>query len=735
MPKILFNVGSRELSYRQTIINWISNHSGYRGQVVRESYTKENLAHKAIQLGTELVVVSNLDTIKAITPANHSSEDWHGAVIPINNILVLIIPPLARIHTSPTGQFLLNTYLNKIPELLSQGLFTYSYTVCTTEKLLKEAKELLARALIISADIETSRTNCITSIAFTPIMASGEIEETFVVNWGNYSLLPQTILTGQAILANNSYKCFHNGTFDAMHLLRFRSPPRNYLLDTEYLWHSWYSELKKSLSFVASLLLPDYYFWKKEAEKDPLGYNAKDSINTARILLKLFERMPRWAWMNYTRDYVLSIAPTVAVNLEGFLTDSKILETKKAEAEKDLSRLKADLIKMSGNPEFNPGSPQQIDTWLYKILKFNKPVQRAKKGKPPPKLATGEIQLKKLALDGPLQARIVTTLLSYRKEAKAFSTYYMAKLLDNRVYYSYNIDGTKTSRMSCSQSTLYANLGGDQYGSQIQNSPPYYKEALCADPGYILGNIDKSKSEAFCVANITGDKTLLEALNGDVDFYLYIINKFFNLGIWDKSDPIRDVGKKIVHATNYGMWVDTFIDTVGLTKMYEYRKMLGRDSMDIRLFAQYLLEVYHDYVDVKSWWNWTVRQVIINGFIDTPDGHRRIVFGDISRSTSLKKEIIAHQPQRLSVSAINRAFWKAFYKIQLPSEYRFRLKGQVHDSIVYQALKELFDRYTQQLKEIMEEPTYVKSFNKKHSAMMIIPVDIQSGSHWKEVKQ
>ena len=130
----------------------------------------------------------------------------------------------------------------------------------------------------------------------------------------------------------------------------------------------------------------------------------------------------------------------------------------------------------------------------------------------------------------------------------------------------------------------------------------------------------------------------------------------------------------------------------------------------------------------KEWWDETRTAANNFGYIETPDGHRREVFAyGISHIThAILLGLVAHQPQHFSVAGLNEAFWKLWYNVQLESGGEFRLKGQVHDSIISQAKKGKEKEYEQRKLEVMDIPQPVWDGDLR------IPLDSSISTYWKE---
>lgn len=709
----------------------------------------------------DFVVVSSSVTFKELGGFSKKGNQaaWRGSVLPTwvtgFPCPVLITMPLLdakgrpREHTVPTAKWVFESDLAKVKSYTAPYEYRFTIISCDAERaqLIAASNE----AAIIAVDIETNLANYIISIAFTMVSIELEVKHTYVVSMVNMDTLARNYVAVKHVLEQtDSIKCFHNGCFDMTLLMRHRLGIRNYLLDTEYLWHAYEAESEKSLAFVASMLLPDYTYWKHESKEALLEYNAKDTINTARCMIWMLRNLPDWAWKNYAQMVPL-FCPTVVCNLEGFAVDhAKLAEAKEA-AEAIKKRMEAEVVQILGVPKLKLGSPTQLSHILYKVygpvFGWSKPTTAAAKKRV---TATGKdttgtdiTSLKVWALEHPLAGRIAKALLDWRAVAKSISTYYNAALYGDsgRLYYNFRIDGTSTGRYSCSASALryirklgkkgQVIAGGvKQYGTQIQNAPAYYKAALMADPGYLIFNIDKSKSEAHCVGLLSGDKRFIQAINDlSRDFYLLLASWFFGISTDDKKHPIRQVTKKINHATSYCMGWATFLDQVGIVAIRQYMKLTNwQGGTDPQKFINHLLEgcFHFTFPGIKRMWSRTTKTLIeTGGYLTTPDGAVRHFFRYPSTPRGISPPAVAHQPQRLSVVTLNRNMAQVFYKIQLPYQFALRLKGQVHDSLVGQ-VKLGYEWLVDEVKAIMEIP-YQTSLG-----VLAIPCDVDPlSTHWK----
>jgi len=753
MKIALVNINSRDRRHAHELTSRLRD-VGYIAKATYEDMSISRLLATAKSIKADVIVCSREGTLVNLVSGKCNLEDWRGSRINLS-IPVLIISPLSHVYSTATGAKLLDLDIKKLRHF-HKPTYRYRYEIveCGDKKHLDRVEAISSLASCLVVDIETTKHNEIESIAIT-CLQGWEIGETFSIDLRSHSSYAHKVVHG--IMQMPMPKAFHNGTFDTYQLLRYNIPVYNYTLDTEYMFWSWHVEMKKSLGYISSVLLDDYYFWKDEHGEDLLGYNAKDTINTARCLIVMMQQMPTWALKNYSK--VISLAPVaVACGFEGFLVDKEIHKVAHAKAKEELAEELERLRVMLHHPTFNPGSWQQIEFVIYTLYGAKKP--RAKS-----KSATDKVSLKKVALQHPILAKVIAAILGYRDNAKKVGTYYGADLFNDRILYSIKIDGTDTSRLASSKAALWAPLPEGvtaeskrkNYGAQIQNMPGYFKTCLMADLGYTLLNIDKSQSEARCTAYLAECEALRaaleeppteqqliqyrdglqeKALEGELierhvwesaagDFYCRCAYMFFGL-IIDKSDPVRQITKKIIHGTNYMMGAGTFIDSVGIPELRKAQALLGDTSPSLNVFAGYLLSLYREaYPEVPVWWDDMAKDVAATGYIDTPDGWRREVLGNPVADASVQRSLVAHQPQHFSVDAINSSMTTILFRVQFPSRGKFRLKAQVHDSLTSQVVDDMIDYYANEMLKYMDIP------QPTNFGILRIPLDVEVGKYWK----
>jgi DNA polymerase I-like protein with 3'-5' exonuclease and polymerase domains len=234
---------------------------------------------------------------------------------------------------------------------------------------------------------------------------------------------------------------------------------------------------------------------------------------------------------------------------------------------------------------------------------------------------------------------------------------------------------------------------------------------MVADKGFLLCEIDKSASESYCTALLSGDKVLWSTLHSGRDFHCSNASMFFGIPYEELYDdknkkvlnkPLRQLAKPVNHGANYNMGAAILVETMGEQEVYaaknllleSYAKyptatskqkalMLSR-CKELKQIAQFLLDTFHNtYTGIsKVWYQEVANEVMSTSKIVSPSGWSRYCFSNPVANKMALNSYIAHGPQHLSVMLLNRGFYKLFKELQDPNT--FRLKAQIHDSILFQ---------------------------------------------------
>lgn len=775
---LLVNYEQREANYLP-VLAALLRQAGHTAVSTSKPHSATQLMAKAKAGKCEAIICINSETLANLAPGSKPSLDAYRGSLLRYDYPVLVVNPLAHINSVTYGRFLLENDLKKLSTCHLPPAH-FSFEVVDTEDKFEEILSYVQNeAILMSHDIETITLNqpkkkerkainddysedveglggdtIISCAGWSILSRSGAIRNVvlplvdFAVDHYLTDLEYQkALLFLRAMNAVSIDKVMHNGMYDALHCLRYHAPVRNWTLDTMAMQHFEYVELPKTLDFTASLHLPDYIYWKDLSDsaskaKDVRSYwryNALDCFNTLRIAMSWLRNAPAYARKNYADGFKL-VYPALYCSFEGFQIDQEERERMRRKATSLRDSSLALLRTYVADPEFNPGSWQQVEKYIYNVFGAKKP----KIGKS--KSCTDEKNLKAVAEQHPLLALLVEEILTYRENVKAIGTYFDFLQMNGRLLWSLDPFGTETERMACRASSLWC-------GTQVQNIPSYAKSMLIADEGFLLGEADNSQSEARCTAYCAQEEKLIAALEAEgKDFYKTLAFLFFGIPYEEVTDFMRNkVIKKIVHGTNYMMGAKTFIENVGIAILHEAAAMLGfklisstekaskkklaDNEITIMRFATILLDKYHEpFPRVRKWYEELLIEVIRTGMVKSPLGHTRRIFTDLSKNKAALKEVVAHQPQNLSVTIINKGFWNCYYHLvtrpQAPLKLGdYRLKAQIHDSILDQFREEFKDVVLARKHQLMDNPTVIRG------RTLRIPVDHKVGRRWAERKE
>lgn len=774
--KVLLNISAEESRYNKAI-EYLFGKAGINVVYTTKVLSITEAMGFASKVNAQAFLICNEQTLfNFVDDPKPTLNRWRGSRID-TKIPSIVIDKISNVYQTNEGEWLLQKDLKKIRYCRVPGV-KFDYTVLTDTRMFSAALDILGQSLIIGGDIETQqwqikrgtkKVPCydpatlqinglgetwITVVSFSGLMPDGKIK-TFVlplVNgmndfWKTDEEYAAALLFLQMVMRSDIPKCFHNGLYDSFHLMRYHAAPNNWIFDTMGLSHSWYSELSKDVGFLCSWLLYDHKEWKYMADREhkAIGgiesywkYAAYDTHMMMRALIELLKNGDTWMLRNYKKQFPL-VYPSLYGAFEGFRVNNETRLKLVEKAEERLESALKDLRIMTDDPEFNPGSPDQVSEFLYEVLGAKRPPRAKSKSK------TDKKSRAFVASQHPIFALFSDRVNNYSLEKKALSTYFSFRQWNSRLLYSLDPFGTDTGRFASRASAAWI-------GTQIQNQPVYAKEMYEPDDGYIAFEMDFSKAEAICTAYLSRCSALIKALcfpdldneGNKKDFYKVLGELFFHMEYETVTKEFRNkVLKKIVHGTNYMMGPETFIDNLDdIQTLFLAAKILGvvltlnpkaPKEKTPKDFAKQLLDAYHiPFPEVQQWWESIFMEVLTtNKLINPITGHVRYFFGDPRRNKKIQRQAVAHQSQNFSVDNLNTGYLKAYqYMLSLEDPRILRLKTQIHDSLVGQVLVGYARQVIPVLKELLTPRVIV------HGQEMVINVEVECfHTNWKDKEE
>ena len=564
-------------------------------------------------------------------------------------------------------------------------------------------KDYLDNADYISFDIETcnNQISCISfartaTYAFTvPIHIYDKSfwtpEEELVI----WQLIKQ-------LLESPIKKIAQNANFDMFFLwTTVGIKVKNLWMDTMNAHHCLYPELPKGLDLLCSIYT-DQPYYKDTIKTDIYHYNCLDSMVTFECAMKIEQELKEFGTHKLYHEHVHPlIQPLLDMQIRGVKIDMKKKVLAAESTREEIATSQKRLNEAVGY-ELNVNSPKQMKAFLYEDLKLPSVVNR-KTGT----ITADEAALRKLAKAYPNP--IFDLVIHIRGQRKLLSTYLEASVdPDARFRCSYILSGTETGRLA--SKTSVTGTGGN-----LQNVPKgIAREIFVPDEGKMFMSGDLSQAEARVVAYLAGEQQLIKAFETGGDVHKRVAGIMFDKPLDKISHEERELGKRIVHASNYGMGAGKLAELSGMS-YYE---------------AEEKMNLYHVHFPKIRIWHMAVEaQLKKTRVLTTPMGRKRMFFGRWNKA--MLRDAYAYVPQ----STVADVALKGMVNLYNAPYKQYEIVFNIHDEIVIQMLKHnagdsdaSWIAYMKALMvECMSVPLTIdgKTFT--------IPVSVKVGMNWNEV--
>lgn len=495
------------------------------------------------------------------------------------------------------------------------------YEHITSAGQVDSALEELEKAKVVGIDIESTGLDPYTSTLL--LVQIGTEEKSYIFDARAINL--KEAKRFREFLENpKTLKIFHNGKFDYKHIKIHTGAIVGNMYDTMLaevilnagLGKGYYSLKDLSKKYTG-------YEMKKEIRGtfegvvsgtkinvDQLKYSALDTL----ILFPIFDQqLVKLKQENLLNVAKLEFSATRAVG-EMELKGIYINEEKWRDIMKHLSEKRnviahefqeairplysQNMIDLFGNhaDTININSQQQLMDLFNNKLMLNLP-------------STGDAIL---ALNSHPVVKLLRNYRGYEKLLSAFGDSLLSKInpVTKRLHPEFNQLGTATGRFSCNNPNL------QQIPRNSEEAP--FRTCFNPMPGYKLVTADYSSFEMRILAELSGDKKMITALNDGLDIHSYTASLMFNVPYSEdfkkKYPDLRQIAKPIGFGLMYGM------GSVGLAGRLENEtgkpvsKEQGEDYMN-RYFASY--------PSVKDYLERIAKKAVREGYSTTPLGRKR----------------------------------------------------------------------------------------------------------------
>lgn len=398
---------------------------------------------------------------------------------------------------------------------------------------------------------------------------------------------------------------------------------------------------------------------------------------------------------------------------------------------------------------FNFNSPPQLGAFLFKhkfglrlpIVKYTTDKKTKQETDTP---STDEEVL--LELQKKDKSGFMKGLLNLRGLTKLNSTYIVGthKLLDehNRVHASFRVNGTVTGRLSCRDPNLQ-NIPRGSTAADI-------KRMFIPPPGYLLLELDYSQAELRIIAELSGDKAMIDIFKRNYNIHTATACKM-NGGI-DQYDKVKKIlkiadsmsAKELAEKKNkdYLFWVKEKKKgkTLNFSIVYQQGDEATADDLEVSIAKarRFKAEWFSQFPRVANWIANVKKQARRDEYVYNMFGGKRRLHNINSPNYGL-----ALEAERQAVNAPVQGGSGYFTLLSCIAIREEILKGKfprdflqsvtVHDSIQFYTKPEYIHKVVPELIKICDNPETQKYFGFQMKDVFM-KVSIEVGNHWADMK-
>jgi DNA polymerase-1 len=319
--------------------------------------------------------------------------------------------------------------------------------------------------------------------------------------------------------------------------------------------------------------------------------------------------------------------------------------------------------------EFNISSPKMVGEVLFDRLKIAGNSKKTKSGQ----YSTGEEILENLKSKHP----IVEKILEYRKIKKLLSTYIDAlptliNPVDGKVHTTYNQTITSTGRLSSTNPNLQNIPIRDEEGKEI-------RKAFIPDNDCLFLSADYSQSELRLMADLSGDKNMIEAFQSGQDIHAATAAKIFGIPLEEVTRDMRRKAKTANFGIIYG------ISVFGLSEQLHVPRGEAKELID---------GYFATYPDVKAYMEKSIEKARQDEYVETIL-HRKRFLPDINSRNAIVRGYAERNainaPIQGSAADIIKVAMNRIYRRFEEENLQSKMIMQVHDELNFNVIASELD--------------------------------------------
>jgi DNA polymerase-1 len=411
---------------------------------------------------------------------------------------------------------------------------------------------------------------------------------------------------------------------------------------------------------------------------EDISFYAAEDADVVIELTEIFMKdLKKQKLFNYFKSIEIDLLPVlIDMQFNGIFIDKEYLENRSLEIGKKIDSLEIEIIDLAGE-KFNLNSSQQLAAILFDKLQL--PMVK--------KRSTAEAVLKELKQKHPLPELI----LNYRKLYKLKNTY-LDPLPTNiipytdRVHSSFNQTMTATGRLSTSNPNFQNIPIRTEDGKEIR------KAIKAQSNDYQIFSADYSQVELRVMAHLSGDESLIAALNNGEDIHTFTAKNIFNV---EDDDQVLPEMRRIAKIVNFGI-------------MYGAGPFRLSQELDVPFGeAKKIKDAYFDkYKGIEQYIENSKIQIKDSKSVETLLGRKRAVWDSDSqnkiRRDAAERMAINMPIQGTAAEMIKLAMIKIHRKLK-SKKLKSKLIMQIHDELLLEVHKDEVDYITKVVIEFMRD--------------------------------
>lgn len=572
------------------------------------------------------------------------------------------------------------------------------YRVMANPDQRKELIATLSSAKEICFDTETTGLDPITSTLVGLSFAVKEGTAWYVPIPSNQQEAQSILNEFKPIFENEGItKIGQNIKFDLLMLRAYGVTLKGYMFDTMLAHYLLEPDMRHNMNYLAEQLLNykpieiEQLIGKKGAGQlnmrsipvEKISVYAAEDADITLQLKNILE--PRLQNEGLTELYKEIEAPLVEVlaemELTGVRIDSDSLNEFGKSLNAELINLDNEIKELAQTPDLNISSPKQLGEVLFEKLKIASDVKMTKTKQ----YSTSEEELLKYKDKHP----IIDKILEFRSIKKLLSTYIEAlpalvSPKTGRIHASFNQAVAATGRLSSNNPNLQNIPIREERGREIR------KAFIPSDDNHIILSADYSQIELRLMAHMSQDPSLCEAFLNNEDIHTATAAKIFKVPIAEVTREQRSSAK----TANFGMIYG--ISAFGLSQRLNISRTEAKELID---------GYFGTYTGVKAYMDSCIANAREKGYVTTLLGRKRYL-PDINSNNGtvrgLAERNAINAPIQGSAADIIKVAMIRINKRLKQENLQSKMIIQVHDELVFDALKSELPTLQQLVKEEME---------------------------------